>query len=241
MNIKAMLRTFGFNVRRLGPGGVSYSVLEHDFPRLISKGDPLIFDVGANKGQTIELLRRAFRNPKIYSFEPSHELAERLRGKYVDAPVVVEQMALGDKEEVRSFIHYENNELSSFLTLNQDVGNPFRETKVRHRESITIDTVESYAKRHNILKIDLLKIDTQGFDFEVLKGAERMLDGESIRAVLVELNFAPLYATQCCPGQIIDWLGEHGYSLLGLYEEVRSNMVLSWATGLFITRTPLIE
>jgi FkbM family methyltransferase len=216
-------------------------VLEHDLPRLILKGDPLIFDVGANKGQTIELLRRAFRNPRIYSFEPARELAEGLRKKYSEVPVVVEQMALGEKEEVRSFIHYENNELSSFLTLNQDVENPFRETKVSCRESITIDTVESYAKRNNIRKIDLLKIDTQGFDFEVLRGAEDMLDGESIRAILVELNFVPLYATQCRPGQIVDWLGEHGYSLVGLYEEVRSNMVLSWATGLFLTRIPQSE
>lgn len=237
MRVTAVLRKFGIDLRRIGTRGISFRLLEYDLPRIITKESPMIFDVGANKGQTIELLQRLLRTPRIVAFEPSEELASSLKSRFANSLVVVEQRALAAAAEVREFVDYENNELSSFLPLSRDAENPFHDTKERVRETVSSETVASYAMGHGIEQIDLLKIDTQGFDLEVLKGAEAMIVGKSVGGVLVELNFAPLYTDQCGPGQVIDWLCQRGFSLVGFYEEVRPSLVLSWATALFLPRT----
>jgi FkbM family methyltransferase len=221
-----------------GPKRITYRVLPHDLTRLITTDAPLVFDVGANKGQTIELMRRALRSPRIHAFEPAEALALDLRARYNGPDIVIQQYALGAREEVRPFIQYENNELSSLLPLSQDASNPFRDMREQGRETVTVDTVSSYSAKQGISRIDLLKIDTQGFDFEVLKGAEAMLQARQVGAVLIELNFSSLYANQCSVGEVIDWLGYRGYGLLAFYEVVRLETTITWVTALFLPRPP---
>ncbi len=231
-----ILRKWGIDLRRLGPRGITHRLLEHDLPKVVTAAEPVIFDVGANKGQTSRLMLELFTSPKIYAFEPSRELASNLRIQFAGKSVTVEQLALAAREETRDFVHYENNELSSFLSLSLNQENPFRAVKETEREIVKTRTVASYANSHNIRFIDLLKVDTQGFDLEVLKGAESLLCEGQVGAVQVELNFSPLYSGQCGPGEVIDWLSRHGFSLLGFYEEVRTSLVISWTTALFLPR-----
>src|SRR5262249_34170890 len=54
---------------------------------------------------------------------------------------------------------------------------------------ITTSTVDSFCAKNNVLKIDLLKTDTEGHDLRVLKGAEHMLDEGRIQAVYSEVGF----------------------------------------------------
>ena len=237
MIFKKILRSLGYDVRRIGTSGLTNRDLEYDLPRVLPKPSSSVFDVGANKGQTIEMMQRLLIDPRIYSFEPSSDLATLLRAKFDPKRVTVEQCGLGAAPESRTFIHYQVSELSSFLPLSKDAHNPFSKVNEQGREELEIRTVDSYAEANAIDHIDLLKIDTQGFDFEVLKGSEAMIVGGRVSAVLVELNFAQLYANQCGPGEVIDWLGRRGFSILGFYDEVRINPVLSWVTVLFLPQS----
>jgi FkbM family methyltransferase len=58
-------------------------------------------------------------------------------------------------------------------------------------ELITIRTLDSFWAEQNINNIDLLKTDTEGFDLEVLKGAEAMLRAQQIQFILAEVTFHP--------------------------------------------------
>ena len=232
--IGSLLRNWRWDFRRLGSSGLTHRVLDHDLPRLVSSPCPLIFDVGANKGQTIELMTRIFPSCRLRAFEPAVELAYSLRDHYASREVVVESMALGARDGARSFFNYQNNELSSFLSLAQNPANPFADVGLKAMEEVRVATVDSYCAAHSIQAIEILKIDTQGFDMEVLKGAAGMFSVGAIQLVLVEINFIPLYDTQCKPGELIDWLGARGFTLVAFYEQVRLQCALSWATACFV-------
>lgn len=235
MNIGRFLRNCGVDAHRLSSSGMSFRLLEHDLPRLVDRRNPVVFDVGANKGQTIEMLLRLFAEPRIFSFEPARELAERLAKNFTNHDVTVECCALGAHPGEQDFLHYSNNELSSILPLSKDDTNPFSTVEVTRRETVTISTVDEYALNHQLTDLDLLKVDTQGYDLEVLKGAEGVISSQSVRVIQVETNFVHLYDGQCSAGQIIEWLGVHRYFPVAFYEVVRCNGAMSWATVCFIS------
>jgi len=81
--------------------------------------------------------------------------------------------------------------------------------------------------------VDLLKIDTQGFDFEVLLGGEKSFERGAIKNVLIELNFVRMYEGQGATIDIIEFLGKHEVHLIDYYEKVRQNNTLAWCTALF--------
>jgi hypothetical protein len=60
----------------------------------------------------------------------------------------------------------------------------------------------------------LLKIDTQGYELEVLKGALRLL--ERVVGLQIELSFTALYEGQPLYRSMLDWLSERGFNLWGL-------------------------
>jgi len=235
MNIGSLLRAFGLDAHRLGPtGGLTYRLLEHDLPRLAGTRKPIVFDIGANKGQTIELMLRTFERPVIYSFEPSASLASMLQARFASRGVVVESLAMGSQVGERSFIHYANNELSSFLEVSSNSGNPFAKAEEAQRQRVQISTVDHYINEKKINAIDILKIDTQGFELEVLEGASGIISGAGINVIQVEILFEKLYEGQCTAGKLIDWLGERNYLPVTFYESVRTGLSMSWATACFV-------
>jgi FkbM family methyltransferase len=80
--------------------------LEFDLPILVQTDCPTIIDVGANRGQTIDMLKSAFTTPNIYSFEPNPVLASRLMAKYGNCGVTIEASAAGSEEGVGSFPYW---------------------------------------------------------------------------------------------------------------------------------------
>lgn len=86
---------------------------ENDFnyQPLLLKHDPVIFDVGANQGQSIRRFKTIFQNPKIYSFEPTPELSFKLDQAFAqDKNVTVIPKAVSDKKGQVSFNIYDTKE-----------------------------------------------------------------------------------------------------------------------------------
>ena len=211
------------------PGGNLF----HDLRRVINKDSPVCLDVGANTGQTIESLLKAFPCPYIYSFEPSSATFKTLQSKNFGDRVFLYNNAIGQEKQNREFINYKNSALSSFFQLDPNEENRFRDVGEISRETVQIDTVDQFLKNKNIDAVDLLKIDTQGFDLEVLAGATNALQSGVIRNVLVELNFVRMYQGQSSAEDIVHFLGENGLLLIDFYEKVRQNHTLAWCTAFF--------
>ena len=231
--IRTLVRRLGYDLHSLPVERLTLRDLEFDLPCLVGARDPRVLDVGANVGQSIDLFRRTLNNPRIVSFEPNPTLATGLRQKYAACGVRVEAMALGSSEGTISFNVLENHELSSVLPLLANEENPFRDTAVLQIIEIPITTVDSYLRNAGLDHVHLLKIDTQGYDLEVLRGAIEALGRRAIGIIFVEVNLISLYAGQGSFGEVERFLAGSGYGLLGLYEVNRLNGSIRWATACF--------
>jgi Methyltransferase FkbM domain len=123
--------------------------------------------------------------------------------------------------------------MSSFLSPGKDHWG-----EIENVITVQIDTVDRYCHQHSIRKIDLLKIDTQGYDLEVLCGAGQMLSENLIKSVLIEITFIEIYQGAPRFDEVISFLLDRNFHLLSLYSVVFRGDAAAWADALFVHRTP---
>ncbi len=236
--VRELLRRYDRRVIYLPPGTVTGADLAHDLAALLPHDGPVCLDVGANEGQTIALLQRTLTNPRIQAFEPSAKTFRSLESKAGSfAPgVSLYNFAFGDRECSRELIRYSTSELSSFLALDADHENRFRDVPVESREMVRVRTVDGFAAEERLAVIDLLKVDTQGTDLLVLRGAATSLSSGLVRHVLVELNFVRMYEGQNDALDLLHFLKQRGLHLVDLYEKMYHASTLAWCTALFARR-----
>lgn len=235
-SVKSGLSSLGLFAARKFPDCVNGYRLPDDLAVVLPGNAPLCFDIGANKGQTIELLRSIYKQPVIHAFEPASTTFAALKNQAPGTSVYLHQLAFGEQVGVAEFRNYQQSELSSFLPMNPDKAeNLFAEEAVVSIESVRVDTLDNFCTTHHIDHIDLLKIDTQGFELPVLRGGANLLGQGKVKAVLLELNFAALYEGQSDPLEILQLMRTHNLRLVDYYEKERATgKELSWTTALFM-------
>jgi FkbM family methyltransferase len=231
--IKGLLARRGYHLTWCQPGVPSGLDLRGDLQILIRSENPVILDVGANRGQTIEMLCETFVSPQIFAFEPSLSVFNELQREHGDRCRNLFHMALGAHDDVKEFINYERSEFSSFHRLAPSALHELSEIKVRSIEQVQVRSLDSLFPELGEAEIDLLKIDTQGHDLDVLKGARMLFQQGVVKRVLVEMNFVPMYEGEGAALEIMSFLGGHRLSLVNLYETSHGGGVLTWCTALF--------
>lgn len=180
-----------------------------------------VFDVGANAGQYRDFLRSEVGYAGIIvSFEPIPDHVLHLRQRAVhDEHWYIEDFALGAESGQRTFNIMARSTFSSFLQ-------PDPGALARYADSSTVvDTVDvtmrtlaemlpALQARHGF-RAPYLKLDTQGFDLEVLRGAGESL--QAIQALQTEASIQPIYAGMPGYQTTIDWLQAAGFVLSGIY------------------------
>jgi FkbM family methyltransferase len=147
-------------------------------------GSSVVFDVGANIGKyALELSKENGFIQKIYCFEPVTKTFEILRETTAGcSKIECVKVGFGSKEsEVEIFIEKDGSGLNSLYD-----NNPL--TTYNKTEKIKIETIDGFASAHNIGKIDFLKIDVEGHELEVLKGAHGMLKNQHIKMIQFEMG-----------------------------------------------------
>ena len=141
------------------------------YKEILGEEKLVIFDVGANQGQSISRFDKLFNSKEIYSFEPIESEYLKMRDKYQNNKFVkINNYALGEKIEKKSFFINEYTGSSSFYDTQKDTEwcklrskqfniNPKNFTK--EKKMVEIDTVDNYCQYNEIGKIDILKIDTR--------------------------------------------------------------------------------
>lgn len=135
-----------------------------------------IFDVGANHGLFVDMIRQNLATfpLKIYAFEPSsHSYKILCEAVGKDENIVLNNLALG-KHSGESTLYYDT-EGTWLASLSQRRLDHF-EIRFKHSETIKIDTLDDYCLKENIRQIDLLKLDVEGHEMDVLQGAVKMLE-----------------------------------------------------------------
>lgn len=173
----------------------------------------MVFDIGANIGQTIESISSRWPAARIVAFEPSPKSIEVLRSRFARSPnVELQQLAMGDAPGQAQFhLALKHSVNDSLLPTAWDEGT----TVV----NVAVETVDRFCAQRQIGRIDVLKVDTQGYDLHVLRGAMQMLERRAIRAVLAEVAFIPMYVGQPGLRDLLAFGDEVGYEFMGLYEQ----------------------
>ncbi len=195
--INNLLRKTGFEVKRFK----KHKGQLHDLRIKQVRKSPIIFDVGANIGQSIDRYLSCFNNPKIYAFEPNNEAYEILKEKYSkNKKIVLNNFGLGEKVKQKKLNYTIKSGNSSFYNLNLKSNwikersksfNVVPKSYVKKRIISEINTIDNFVKKHNIKVIDLLKIDTQGYEENVLHGAKNSLN--KIKNIELEIMLDDCY------------------------------------------------
>jgi FkbM family methyltransferase len=183
-----------------------------------------VLDVGAFEGGYAGELRAAGYEGWIVSIEPVGSSYGRLRGAAdADPRWRTLQLALGSESEQRSINVAGNAVLSSFLPHStyalHELGEMTRTVEVEHVAVRTLDDVIGECTAGIPDPRLFLKIDTQGWDLEVLKGAAATLP--AVLGVQVELSLKPIYEGMPAYAQTMGHLQELGFEPTGIYPVVR--------------------
>ena len=153
--------------------------------RLAGAMQAVVFDIGANNGEWLADVLRVNRSAQIHAFEPQQVLAERIVASHRDVKVI--NAAVGAEAGFLELFDYADHPGSQHASLVQGVidavhGGTARSTRVR------VVTLDDYCAEHHVARIDLLKIDVEGFELQVLRGARRMLEEGRIDAIQFEVT-----------------------------------------------------
>jgi len=145
----------------------------------------IVFDVGANIGlYSLECIK-TIKNVEIYAFEPAKRTFERLKENLKDIKINLNNFGFGEKEKVET-LFYDNYETGLASIYNRKLD--YRKIYLTKKEKIKIETVDSFCEENFIKEIDLLKIDVEGNELNVLKGAKKMLKEKRIKKIQFEFG-----------------------------------------------------
>ncbi len=180
-----------------------------------------VFDVGGNLGQYHDLIRNdvGFQG-WIFSFEPVSKYSEHLQKRAkLEANWRVFDFALGSSHSTAEINVTKSPGLNSFLKPREDVVQDYwNDQSITSVETVIIkplDSIYDEIRKLGKFRSPYLKIDTQGFDLEVLRGANNALN--EIRALQTEASVRPLYEGMPSYQDTIDFTSNLGFDLSGMF------------------------
>ncbi len=175
--------------------------------RYVSEG-AVVFDVGANKGEWTKAILSL--GPKmVYMFEPQQSCVDAYLRPMESNRCKVIQSAVGEQEGESAFYSPCENAGNASIYNRRDsyfAGQDFRRSNVR------VSTLDTFIEDVGITRVDFLKIDVEGHEFYVLKGARNAIKRGVIRAIAFEFGSAGIYA-RVFFRDIWDFLTENGYRI----------------------------
>ena len=222
--LKKTINKFGFDLKRYNPQNIQF-----DFDDLLKNkvsNNPIIFDVGGNKGQSIEKYLKIFDKPIIHSFEPVKTEFDYMFSKFKDNKnIFLNNFALGDKTEEKEFNVTAKTSNSSFNKINLDTdwlklrskqNNTTEEGYVTSVQKVKVIKLDDYCVDNNISVIDLVKIDTQGYEDKVLEGSLNSIKQNKIKAIITEIMFDNVYDKYFSFSDIEKFIIPHNFRMVGI-------------------------
>jgi FkbM family methyltransferase len=178
---------------------------------------PVIFDVGANIGQSSIWFKHSFPDAEIYAFEPFAAVYAQLCRNTENKNIHTRQIALGN--QIRSLdvplIADPLCQVGSVHPADADANGPL--------ETIRLSTVDAFAESGALKTIHILKTDTEGFDINVIKGAVQMLESGNVWNVLTEATIDTNDCQHTNLYNIMNILRPYGLELYSLYDLNHNN------------------
>lgn len=195
---------------------------------LIKENISTIIDVGASEGRFATKARELFPEAIIYSFEPIPRSYQKLIKKFnSDKNFKAFNTALGNAIGELEFNQNEHIGASSFLEISKLQIDAHPYTQNYSKIKVAVDKLDNLIKASDLTPNIILKLDVQGYEIEVLMGAERLL--KHIKFIYSEVCFNELYEGQSLFDDIIYFLRGKGYRIAGI-----ENISQSLKDGIFL-------
>lgn len=231
--LKTMQKLIGTDIYITQPFGLNSLIdIKNHFSNFEMK---LIFDIGANIGQSENEYFKLFPNAKIHCFEPIPATFSKLKSNVRSPKTECHNLALGAIEE-KVEIMLSSAENTS--TANSIVNNKFGNDGVKVQ--LDCSTLDLFLTRNKIEAVDYVKIDTEGYDLNVLKGAKDSLKSQKIKFVEVECSMNKLNNFHVAFEEIKTYMEDNNYYLFGVYEQKHDfirikKMILQRSNLLFVS------
>ena len=171
---------------------------ERNFIQSISNDLKLSLDIGANIGKYSELLIKETKS-YIYAFEPLNGAFESLNkvvSKYPDR-IQAFNIALGDKT-IEKNLNFTDEKSEKATFLNEFNKLSFYNDTLNKTTLVNIITLDEFVEKKKLLnkEIDLIKIDTEGYELEVIKGSKKTIESIKPKYIQLEFNVHQLFKNQ---------------------------------------------
>ncbi|CAN5731227.1 hypothetical protein BH24ACI5_BH24ACI5_07870 [soil metagenome] len=238
----------GYDIEKIQGRGLRYRFMK----RIRLGRDPLadsrrihpgtiacVFDVGAHVGQSAALFSDTFRGADIHSFEPDPTSFAQLRTVAAAYPrVTAVNAAVGDRAGEATFFINRFSQTNSILRPRDGAGEFLVASDgldVRQETRVPVITLDQYCAEHAIERVDLLKLDTQGYELRVLDGATSLIQRRAVPLIYLEVGFIPLYEQQPLFPEVYQYLYDRDYRLVWLYESsFHTHLFTIGANALFV-------
>jgi len=222
--LKRTINKLGFDLKRYNSKNKQLNFV--DLLKDKISNNPIIFDVGGNKGQSIEKYLKIFDKPIIHSFEPIKTEFDFMCSKFKNNKnIFLNNFALGDKTEVREFNITAKTSNSSFNKINLDTdwlkvrskqNNTSEEDYVTSVQKVNVIKLDDYRKDNNISVINLVKIDTQGYEDKVLEGSLNSIKQNKIKSIVTEIMFDNVYDKYFSFSEIEKFIIPYNFRMVGI-------------------------
>ena len=184
----------------------------------VANPDGVVFDIGVNRGTIARHLIRIFPNHPCYLFEPLPGQAAYVADRFseFDTVTVVEEALSNEPGEAEFFVGKALG-TSSLLASNESTLEQHPEAAVDTSINVKLNTVDQFCEDNDISRISCMKIDAQGSELNIFKGAERMLAEQRVDMIMFEWFATPHYAN--CPLLLDLWnaLDQKNYSMYNIF------------------------
>ena len=161
---------------------------------------PVVFDVGANVGDYSRLVRRHLPAALVYAFEPSasvfKELERNLSNTEAPERFRAFNVGLSDEEKTVELYSYtvEGQEQSLISSIDRRLPTQVVSVEVSASERIGVRTLDGFCEAQGVARVDFLKLDVEGHELSVLRGAQGMLEAGAVSLIQFEFGPANIYS-----------------------------------------------
>jgi FkbM family methyltransferase len=231
--IRKFLHRFGLDISKIDRTTLGQNPWLDMERFVVDSPNTVLFDVGANIGQSIARYRMHFPKSQIHSFEPSPQTYRQLQTAAAGDPKAKTwNFAFGPAPGKAMLNENKHSVMNSLLELGESGWG-----EVEKRTEVDVRTIDEFCAAENIHQIDALKSDAQGYDLEVFKGAEQMMRDNRIGLVLCEVNFVEFYRQEATFDQIFRFMMDRNFAVVSFYQMHYGQNIVTWTDVLFINKT----
>jgi len=204
-------------------------------------GYATVVDIGANRGQFALVSQGCHPEARVISFEPLEGPASTFEALFRgNDSVQLHRSAVGPEVVIDAQMHLSaSDDSSSMLPITGTQSSLFPGTEEICTRTVQVAPLDVSVSADRIAAPALLKLDVQGFELQALEGCVSLLS--CFRWVYVECSFVELYEGQAFADEVIAWLRERNFRLIGVFNMAYDQMGVAIQADFLFTANELCE